>query len=186
MLKRTFLITCCCVAVSLLGCAEEKKDGSYNKTPEGDKKPAHSHGSHGPNKGDLIELGSPKYHGELTHDDKSVTIYILNGAADKQLPIKAEKVVIQIVHGEETESFDLPAKPMDGEKDGMSSRFTAEDDHLLADVEEEGAKKTLVVEIDGKSYRGKIEHHHDDDDDDDHKDHDHKDDDHKDDDDDKK
>ncbi len=43
----------------------------------------HSHPTEGPHHGTLIELGKEEYHAELVHDDKMVTIYILDSAAKK-------------------------------------------------------------------------------------------------------
>lgn len=163
MWKPALLIGCCCLGVTFLGCAQEKKDdATYNKAESAEKKEEHGHDhpEHGPHKGDLIELGNEEYHGELVHDDKSLTIYILDAKAEKAVPVKATEITINVTHGEEAEQFKLAAKPEEGEKDGMSSRFVSEDAHLLADIEEEDAKKELVLEINGKPYRGNIAHHH--------------------------
>ena len=51
---------------------------------------AHAHPTEGPHHGSLIELGKEDYHAEFVHDDTTdtVTIYILDAAAAKAVPIR--------------------------------------------------------------------------------------------------
>ncbi len=51
--------------------------------------------------------------------------------------------------------------PTETDAKGKSSRFTSDDKDLLEHFHEEEVEGTLVLKINGKSYRGKIAHDHD-------------------------
>ena len=123
----------------------------------------HSHASEGPHHGGLIELGGEEYHAELVDDEDAgtVTIYILDGAAKNAVPIDAAEITINIKHDGEGEQFKLAASPDAGDPEGRSSRFVSDDEHLMADLHDEDADATLVLTIEGKSFRGAIHHDHD-------------------------
>lgn len=135
----------------------------------------HGHPSEGPHHGSLIELGGEEYHAEFVHDEDAgtVTIYILDGAAKEAVAIDAPEIAINLKHGGKGEQFKLAATPDDGDPQGKSSRFVSTDKELGEDLEHEDADASLVLKINGKSYRGAISHDHDHDDDhghdDDHK-----------------
>lgn len=123
----------------------------------------HSHANTGPRGGAIIELGSENYHAELVDDTaaNSVTIYLLGGDAKTAVAIPAEEITINIRHGEQAEQFKLKAMPTKDDPAGSSSRFGITDKHLTDDLHDETLKPQLVVEIDGKQYRGEIAHDHD-------------------------
>lgn len=123
----------------------------------------HGHGAKGPHGGDLIELGAGEIHAELVHDDstKSVVVYLLDKSASKALAISADHVVINVVHDGKGQQFDLQADPEDGNATGTSSRFAASNGELVGDLDHEHGGAELVIEADGKQYRGKVDHHHD-------------------------
>ncbi|MCO6435964.1 MAG: hypothetical protein J5J06_02625 [Phycisphaerae bacterium] len=120
----------------------------------------HAHATVGPHGGDLIELGNEEYHAELLHDERAgtVTIYILDAHAKAAVPIDATELTINLKHDGQAEQFKLAASPDAGDPPGESSRFTSSDAELGEDLEHEGAEPQLVVTINGKQYRGKIEH----------------------------
>ncbi|MDX1925289.1 MAG: hypothetical protein SFV81_02150 [Pirellulaceae bacterium] len=120
----------------------------------------HSHPSEGPHHGTLIELGKEEFHAELVHDDKSVSIYILDDAAKTAVPIEANELVINLLHDGKPEQFKLIAKPDTGDPPGRSSRFVSEDPELAGHINDESSKPKLNISINGKSYRGIIEHDH--------------------------
>jgi hypothetical protein len=120
----------------------------------------HSHPTEGPHHGTLIELGKEEYHAELVHDDKTVTIYILDGAAKAAVPIDSQELVINLVHDGKPEQFKLPASPDADDPSGKSSRFALQDAHLLEEIEHAHATAKLNVLIGGKSYRGDIKCNH--------------------------
>ena len=120
----------------------------------------HSHPIEGPHHGMLIELGKEEYHAELVHDDKSVTIYILDSGAKESVPIDAQELVINLVHDSKPEQFKLAANPDAGDPSGKSSRFALQDAELIEELEHDHAAAKLSVLIGGKSYRGEIKHDH--------------------------
>ncbi|MCA9082805.1 MAG: hypothetical protein KDA81_02060 [Planctomycetaceae bacterium] len=122
----------------------------------------HAHPTEGPHHGDLVELGNEEYHAEIVHDDQSgsVTVYILDGSATKMVPIDAKQATINLVHDGQPEQFVLNASPDTADPEGKASRFVSDDKELSTDLDREGAEPKLVVEINGKSYRGEIQHSH--------------------------
>lgn len=122
----------------------------------------HGHPSEGPHHGELIELGAEEYHAELLHDHDagSLTIYILDSSATKQVAIEATEVTINVTHDGMPEQFTLTAQPDEGDDEGKSSRFVSTDKELAAHIDDHDASPKLVVSINGKSYRGDIHHDH--------------------------
>jgi len=121
----------------------------------------HNHPSEGPHHGALIELGKEAYHAELVHNEKngSVTIYVLDSGVKKSVPIKAESVLINTKHDGKGQQFTLTAAPEANDPKGQSSRFSTQDKSLGDLLEEHDTEARLVLEIDGKSYNGKIPAH---------------------------
>ncbi len=130
----------------------------------------HGHPSEGPHHGSLIELGGEEYHAEFVHDEDAgtVTIYILDGAAKEAVAIDATEIAINLKHDGKGEQFKLAASPDEGDPQGKSSRFVSADKELGEDLHHEDADASLVLKINGKSYRGAISHDQDHDDDHDH------------------
>lgn len=122
----------------------------------------HAHSSEGPHGGSLIELGDEAYHAELVHDDAAgtVTVYVLDSTAQAEVPIEAPEVTINIKHEGHGEQFKLAAAVPQGNTTGKSSQFGSNDAELAKELDHEHAEAELVVLIDGKQYRGTIEHHH--------------------------
>jgi len=122
----------------------------------------HGHTSSGPHGGAIIELG--EYHAELVHDDAAgtVTVYILDGAAAKNVPVDAAEATINVTHDGQGEQFKLAASPVEGEPEGFSSRFVSSEAELGEDLDHAAA--VFVVSINGTQHRGEIVHHHDGDD----------------------
>ena len=151
-----------------VGCGGKgPKDGAAGKGG----KPAeehhhHHHGSEsGPHKGMLVELGEEEYHAEVAHDDAahSVTIYILDAKPEKNVPIDQKEIVLKLKDGDAVSSFTLPAKPLDDEKGGKSSRFELVDEKLAELMEKKGVAGNFNVLI-GKPFIGSFtveEHDHD-------------------------
>ncbi len=120
----------------------------------------HDHPHHGPNGGDLIELGSEEYHAEFLHDDTGLlTIILLDATAKTPVTIEAGEIVLN-VKAAESAQYTLTANPAEGEQAGQSSRFQRTDAELAKLLDQTGTEATLVVTIAGKQYRGKLNHQH--------------------------
>lgn len=153
----------------IVGCSSEtkpptiaeEKATSHAKEEHADE---HAHPSHGPHDGDLIELGEEEYHAEFVHDEKTsdVTIYILDSAAKKAVPIDSAEIFINLKHDGKPEQHKLTAEPQEGEGPGKTSRFVSKkNEDLCHAIEEEGTDARLQLTIAGKSFTGKIAHEHD-------------------------
>lgn len=120
----------------------------------------HDHPHHGPNGGDLIELGNEEYHAEFLHDDTGLlTIILLDSSAKTPVTIAAGEIVLN-VKAAESAQYNLTANPAEGEQAGQSSRFQRTDAELAKLLDQAGTEATLVVTIAGKQYRGKLNHQH--------------------------
>lgn len=158
------------VFVSILGCSRssENDSASDSTTSEDpivmDGLPpmlnGDSHPVQGPHGGELIELGQEDFHGELVHDQSGVAIFVLDSSATAPVSIASEKLTISLKHDGEVKSFDLVASPDADDPSGESSRFASADTQL-GQWMDAGAEGAIVIQIDDKSYTGKIEHDHD-------------------------
>jgi hypothetical protein len=145
------------IALSLSGCGSSTSEKTASTGNGGHE---HAHPSEGPHGGSLIELGNEEYHAELVHDDAAgtVTIHILDSAAKASVPIDAGELTINVSHEGQAEQFKLSAASAEGE--GKSSQFVSSSADLAQELDHEHAVAQLVVTINGKQYRGTIEHHH--------------------------
>lgn len=115
----------------------------------------HSHGA-GPHGGSIDDWGG-KYHLEFVvdHEKKQATAYILGLDAKTPVPLKADKLTFSGTNPKV--NVELSAKPLEGEADGMSSRFVGTDDKF--GVEGDIAGK-ISGEADGAPYEGDVKHNH--------------------------
>lgn len=129
---------------------------------EAPKHAAHGAGPHG---GAVADWGGGKFHVEFTvdHDKQEATIYVLGSDEKTTTPIKTDKVLLSIK--EPNFQVELAPAPLDGEKDGVASRFVGKHESLGKVQEFDG---TISGEIDGTPYAGDFkeeppaEHKHDD------------------------
>ena len=152
------------LATLVTGCPNNGSAGRPDTTGSsntGDVHHDHVHPTEGPHHGELIELGNEEYHAEILHDDRSVTIYILDHTATTQVPIHATEIVINAKHDGQPVQFQLVAAPDENDPPESSSRFVSDNEELAQHLDEEGTDPRLVVTIDGKSFRGLIAHDHD-------------------------
>ena len=119
------------------------------------------HPTEGPHHGTLIELGKEDFHAELVHDDATdtITIYILDAAAKKAVPIVAKKLTLNMVAAGKPQQFHLAAKPQEGDPNGLSSAFAATDKTLCQVLDAEDTKGRVIVEIGGKVDVGEVGGH---------------------------
>jgi hypothetical protein len=135
-----------------------------NQQPAANKPAAeheHAHPEEGPHHGHLIELGEEEYHAELTHDDatKTITVYLLDGKAEKPVPISEPEILVNLVVDGAPIQAKLLANPQEGDPAGQSSRFSITDEKVMVALQAERAAGRLNVTIAGKPYTGNIEHH---------------------------
>ncbi|MGB7346773.1 MAG: hypothetical protein WBD20_21305 [Pirellulaceae bacterium] len=121
---------------------------------------AGGHPEHGPHGGELIELGQESFHIEMTHENESVAMYVLDTSATEPVAIDADKLTVSLKHDGQVKTFDLAADRQEGDADGKSSGFKSSDETLVQWMES-GAEGAVSLQIDGKSFTGKISHHHD-------------------------
>jgi hypothetical protein len=142
--------------LALVGCSSQ----SAPPTAEAEHD-EHAHESGGPHGGAIIELG--EYHAELVHDDAAgtVTVYVLDGALAKNVPVDAKEATINITREGGGKQFSLSASPVEGELEGWSSRFVSSDPELGKELDHPGAAAVFVVSINGKQHRGFVAHDHD-------------------------
>jgi hypothetical protein len=113
---------------------------------------AHGHGA-GPHDGTLTDWGGGKYHVEFTvnHDKQEATVYVLGSDEKSPTPIKTEKILLSI--GDPELEADLLPVPLEGETDGLSSRFVGKHEKLGIVQEYAG---TMTAEIEGTPYTGEF------------------------------
>lgn len=154
LLASLIALTC-----SAMGCGKPSQpDAEPGKT--GVETHAHAHPTEGPHHGELIELGNEEFHGELVHDEASVTIYVLDSAATRQVAIASTEVTVNGVLDGTPSQFQLAAMPDTTDAAGTSSRFSSDHPELLQMIDHSTAEMYLAVTIDGKQYRGQVKHHH--------------------------
>ncbi len=163
-LATAFLATC--ILSLTTGCQEgAAPDAAAPTTPaataaaehghehgEGEGEHAHGHGA-GPHDGTLADWGGGKYHVEFTvnHDKQAATVYVLGSDEKSPSPIKIEKILLSI--GSPELQADLLPVPLEGETDGLSSRFVGKHEKLGIVQEYAG---TMTAEIEGTPYTGEF------------------------------
>ena len=155
-------------AISFAGCGKSSEKGASSggagtsARPSAEKAGHDEHATKGPHGGSLIELGEEEYHAELVHNEqaKTVTVYILDSAAKASVPIDAADVTINLKHEGRGEQFKLAASADQNDGQGKSSRFVSTQAELAEDLDREGAEAQLVLTINGKQFRGTLEHGH--------------------------
>jgi len=150
--------------MSLPGCGGAATDPPAGKAEHRDGH-GHDHGrAHaetGPHQGQLIELGDEEYHAELLHDDAThrITIYLLDGKAEKCVPLAEAELTLNLVVAGKPTQFRLPAAPQADDPTGRSSRFEAVDPKLCEALDDKQTKGRLNVTIAGKPFAGEIAPH---------------------------
>lgn len=122
----------------------------------------HGHGHHGPNGGDIVEVGNEEYHAEVTVDEASnrVDVYILGSDAKTAKPIESTEISLSFKHGEEVEDFKLAAAALDGEPEGQSSKFTLTSEEFFEELHEHSEGATLTFTAGEETLTGTVHHSH--------------------------
>lgn len=124
----------------------------------------HGHEEHGQSHSESTEASSPNSRTSDDHEPHAITVYILDRSAKDAVPIDAHEVTLNLTLDGKPKQFKLAATPDQGDPEGQSSRFVSSDEELIQYFRNhEHIEGTLVLSIDGKSYRGRLTHdHHDD------------------------
>ena len=108
----------------------------------------------------MIELGREEYHAELTHDEemKKVTVYLLDKAGKTAVNSADAELALNLVVDGKPLQAKLVAEPQEGDVEGQSSRYSVVDEAVLEALEAPKTTGRLTVNINGKSFSGKVEH----------------------------
>ncbi len=122
----------------------------------------HDHGSKGPNKGDLLEIGRGEYHGELVIDEESkqVIIYLLDSSLKSYVAIDAPFVTVNFKSGTQPAQVKLLPVPQESDVKGASSRFGLITPGLFEALHDGKSDAKLTLRIGKKSYVSKLTHSH--------------------------
>lgn len=108
--------------------ATAKGDHGHSHASDG------SHGGHGagPHEGTLADWGGGKYHVEFTvdHDKQETVVYVLGSDEKTPSPIKTADGKLLLTIKEPAFQVELIAQPLEGEADGMASRFVGRHEKL--------------------------------------------------------
>lgn len=139
----------------------DKSQAPSSKTRE----VAHSrkHDVHGPNNGDLMEIGRGEYHAELVVDEESnqVAIYLLDSTLKSYISIDAAYLVVNFKVGSKPVQVKLLPVPQDADAKNLSSRFSLISPELFAALHDSKSDAKLSLRIGKKSYVSKLAHNHD-------------------------
>lgn len=132
-----------------------QQDDVTNVDPHG-----HHHHDHGPHGGHIIELGN--YHGEITMDEsRTVTVYLLGDDAETAAPAANATLTLLLKVGEDELEIPLTSSPLEGEEDGLSSRYVAAADAIPESIDDiEEVQGSVRLTIGEETVTGKIEHDH--------------------------
>lgn len=168
LFRRSFELALTAVfALILTGCTDGSSDFtevSHDEPEVGhDDHSGHGHGAHGPNGGDIVEVGNEEFHAEVVvdEDEHRINVFILGSDAKTAKPIAASEISISFKHGDEVEEFKLAASALDGEAEGQASKFTIADEELFEELHEHSEGATLKFTSGGEELSGTVTHSHD-------------------------
>ena len=168
LLRRSFeLALTAAFAVVLAGCTDSNSEFTEVRHDEPeighDDHGGHGHGHHGPNGGEIVEVGNEEFHAEVVVDEEThrIDVYVLGSDAATARPIDATEVSVSFKHGDEVEEFKLAAAALDGEPEGQSSKFTLTDEELFEELHEHSEGATLTFLSGGEELSGTVTHSHD-------------------------
>lgn len=168
LFRRSFELTLVAAfAVILTGCTNN--DSGFTEVSHDESEvghgdhSGHDHGAHGPNGGDIVEVGNAEFHAEVVVDEGEhrIDVFILGSDVKTAKPIAASEIAISFKHGEEVEEFKLAASPLDGEAEGQASKFSITDEELFEELHEHSEGATLTFADGDQTLTGTVKHSHD-------------------------
>lgn len=119
------------------GDVKNVKEAAPNDHDHASHSGGHTHYGSGPHGGSLIELGGDDYHAEivLDLDSHALRVFLLKADAKSPLPMKISNVALTL---DAKRTLSLAALPLDGETEGLSSRFELIDDAFIHELIEKG------------------------------------------------
>ena len=137
--------------LALTGCGDATKTPAKTTPTKTAVKTEHDHGHEhkAPHGGTLVALGGHLAHLEVVLDAAGkMTVYVLDGEAEKPVRLKHEQLEIKVTPGK-GEPFNVMLKAvantLTGEKAGDTSQFEAQDDRLKDLKEFDGIAQKLDV-----------------------------------------
>lgn len=124
---------------------------------------AHVHEAHGPNNGDLLEIGRGEFHAELVVDEEAnqIVVYLLDSALKSYISIDAAYLTVNYKVGNKPVQVKLLPVPQDADAKNLSSRFSLISPELFAALHDPKSDAKLSLRIGKKSYVSKLAHNHD-------------------------
>jgi hypothetical protein len=137
--------------------------GEPGHVHDADGHEGHDHAELGPHGGQLVELGEEAYHAEILHDDDThtVSVYLLDGKAEKTVDISAPSITIDVKAGGDWQRYTLTAVDLGQGGSSGSFCFESVDEDLCHALDEEDSQSVLSVDIEGQSFTGNLAHVHD-------------------------
>ncbi len=124
---------------------------------------AHDHDAHGPNNGELLEIGRGEYHAELVVDEESnqVAVYLLDSTLKSYISIDSAFLVVNFKVGNKPVQVKMLPVPQDADAKNLSSRFSLISTELFTALHDPKSDAKLSLRIGKKSYVSKLAHNHD-------------------------
>jgi hypothetical protein len=168
LFRRSFeLALTAAFALVLAGCTDSSSEFTevgHDESEVGhDDHSGHGHGAHGPNGGEIVEVGNEEFHAEVVVDEDKhrIDVFILGSDAKTAKPIAASEISISFKHGDEVEEFKLAASALEGEAEGQASKFTITDEELFEELHEHSEGATLNFTDGDQALTGTVKHSHD-------------------------
>ena len=122
----------------------------------------HGHDAHGPNNGDLIEIGRGEFHAELVVDEESqqIVVYLLDSTLKSYISIDAPFLTVNFKVGNKPVQVKLLPVPQDADAKPLSSRFSLINSELFTALHDSKSDAKLSLRIGKKSYVSKLTHDH--------------------------
>lgn len=153
-----------CLAVAMvsgIGCNDqttpEKSGAGKNQDASAHD---HDHAKEGPHHGTLIELGDEEYHAELVHSGNKVTLYLLDKEAKNAVTVPLTE--LNLAYKKDGKPVQAKLAAVSGTSTNGNSEFAIEGEEVAKAIDDPASEARFTIDINGKSYRGDIEHGHDD------------------------